>query len=935
MTTQTEQQLENTLLKQLEGLGFERVSIKDENDLEENLKIQLEKFNKTTFSEQEFERILNYLNKGNSFEKAKNLRDRFFLKRDEGSKQEDISIQFFNMIEWCKNEYQVTNQVTQIGKYTNRYDVTLLINGLPLVQVELKRRGVEMKEAFNQIKRYHKHSFAGTLFDFIQIFVISNGVNTKYFSNNPKQGYEQTFYWTDEKNKKITKLEEFAEVFLEKCAVSQMIAEYIVLAEALKIPMILRPYQYYAVRAIEKRVQESNKNGYIWHTTGSGKTLTSFKTAQVLSRKAEVKKILFVVDRKDLDIQTTKEFNSFSDGSVDGTNNTGNLVKQLKDGNRKMIVTTIQKLDIAIKREQYLKQFENLNEEKVVIIFDECHRSQFGQTHTVIKKFFRKAQLFGFTGTPIFAENNVGGVTTKDVFDKCLHKYIITNAISDNNVLGFSVEYVGRYTKKEPDVLEADFEVEQEVEGINTKEVLESSERLGKITDYILSDWKTKTKSGKFNAIFATASVDVLKKYYHLFMEKKPDNFTIATIFTYKANEEEKSDMLDEDVFADSDDAINEHSRDFLEKCIERYNSDFGTNYSTENFYAYYKDVQERVKRKEVDLVIVVNMMLTGFDSKYLNTLYVDKNLRYHGLIQAYSRTNRLFGPEKPHGNIISFRNLKKNTDRALLLFGDENAKEIVFKQPYEKQKEEFNSKLEELQNIVADVSDVDGLESEEEKAVFIKVFRDLLRIKSSLETFAEFSFADLEIDEQEFNDYLSKYLDLYEERKNSGDKDLASILDEIDFELELVGRDRVNYDYIIKLIIGLKEVSSEKVRQKKTEDILKIVDRDISLRKKKDLIEKFIQENLPQIEKSEEVEEEFEVFWNKEKRNQMLEIIEEEKIDPEKFEKIIGEYLYTDRLPRREEILGLKDKVKLTERTTVFERIKNKIVDFVERFEW
>jgi len=935
MTAQTEAQLENTLLKQLEGLGFERVSIKDEDELETNLKTQLEKFNQTTFSEKEFERILNHLNRGNSFEKAKTLRDRFVVRRDEDSELEDISIQFFNTTEWCQNQYQVTNQITQIGKYENRYDVTLLINGLPLVQVELKRRGVEMKEAFNQIKRYHKHSFAGTLFDFLQIFVISNGVNTKYFSNNSKQGYEQTFYWTDEENNKIAKLEDFAEEFLEKCQVSQMIAEYIVLAEALKIPMILRPYQYYAVRAIEKRVQESNKNGYIWHTTGSGKTLTSFKAAQVLGRDSEIKKVLFVVDRKDLDIQTTKEFNSFSDGSVDGTNRTSSLVKQLKDPNRKMIVTTIQKLDIAIKKENYLKQFSDLADEKVVIIFDECHRSQFGQTHTAIKKFFTKAQLFGFTGTPIFAENNIGGVTTKDVFDKCLHKYIITNAISDNNVLGFSVEYVGRYTKKEPDVLEADLEVEQEVEGINAREVLESGKRLKKITKYILSDWKTKTKSGKFNAIFATTSVEVLKKYYLLFQSIKPKKFTVATIFTYKANEEESTDMLDEDIFADNNDTINEHSRDFLENCIKKYNEDFGTNFSTENFYAYYKDVQEKVKTKQIDLVIVVNMMLTGFDSKYLNTLYVDKNLRYHGLIQAYSRTNRLFGPEKPHGNIVSFRNLKENTDKALLLFGDGNAKEIVFKQPYEVQRDEFNQKLVQLKMCAAEADDVSNIKGEEEQAEFVKAFRDLLRVKSSLQTFAEFTFDDLNISKQGFEDYLSKYLDLYEERKNSGDKDLASILDEIDFELELIGRDKINYDYIIKLIIGLKDISSDKVRERKTKEVLKIMDRDISLRKKKDLIEKFINENLPQIDKKDNVEDEFEVFWDKEKKNRMTEIIEEEEIDAEKFEEVITEYLYTNRLPRRDEILSLKNNVQLTERTTVFESIKGKIIDFIERFEW
>ncbi|NBP59001.1 type I restriction endonuclease subunit R, partial [bacterium] len=404
-------------------------------------------------SDTEFTRILNHLNKGDRFQKAKTLRDYFLLHRDDDTTKH---IRFFNMDQWCKNEYQVTHQVTQKGKYENRYDVTLLINGLPLVHIELKRRGIEMKEAFNQIQRYHKHSFSGTLFEYVQIFVISNGVNTKYFANNPKQSFEQTFYWTDENNKKINKLDIFADVFLEKCRISEMIAEYIVLAETLQIPMVLRPYQYYASQAIEKRVRESNKNGYIWHTTGSGKTLTSFKASQVLSRMPDVKKVLFVVDRKDLDIQTTKEFNSFSDGSVDGTDNTRNLVKQLKDDNRTLIVTTIQKLDRAISREAYLKQLDYLADEKVVIIFDECHRSQFGQTHAKIKSFFKKSQLFGFTGTPIFADNNVGGVTTTDVFGECLHKYIITNAISDNNVLGFAVEYVGKYTHRDSDTLDAD-----------------------------------------------------------------------------------------------------------------------------------------------------------------------------------------------------------------------------------------------------------------------------------------------------------------------------------------------------------------------------------------------------------------------------------------------------------------------------------------------
>lgn len=932
MNTQSEQQLEETLIAQLKGLGFESLNIVDSDALDKNLKSQMEKFNKTIFSDAEFTKILNHLNKGDRFQKAKTLRDRFALARDDES---TFYVRFFNMDMWCQNEYQVTNQVTQMGKYENRYDVTLLINGLPLVQVELKRRGVEMKEAFNQIQRYHKHSFTGTLFEYIQIFVISNGVNTKYFSNNPKQTFEQTFFWTDKDNKKITNLDEFAGVFLEKCAVSEMIAEYIVLAESFKIPMILRPYQYYAVKAIEDRVRTSEKNGYIWHTTGSGKTLTSFKASQILSQIPEVKKVLFVVDRKDLDIQTTKEFNSFSDGSVDGTDNTFSLVNQLNDTNRKLIVTTIQKLDIAIGRDHYLKQFEYLANEKVVVIFDECHRSQFGQTHARIKAFFKRAQLFGFTGTPIFAENNVGGVTTKDVFDECLHKYIITNAISDNNVLGFAVEYVGKYTQRSPDTVEKDIFADTLVNGIDTKEVLESSDRLNKITDYVLADWKRKTKQGKFNAVFAVSSVEVLKKYYTLLKEKKSADFKIATIFTYQANEDESSDMLDVDIFAGEGTTGNQHSRDFLEDCIKEYNATYSTNFSTDRFYDYYKDVQKRIKSKEIDLVLVVNMFLTGFDSPRLNTLYVDKNLRYHGLIQAYSRTNRLLNSDKPHGNIISFRNLKEATDKALALFGDEGAKEVVFKKPYEVQKKEFESKLQELKDKAPTLESIDLLQGEEEKAAFVKSFRDLLRIKSSLETFAEFDFKHLGISEQEFYDYQSKYLDIYEEKKNY-EKEAESILDQIDFEIELIVRDVINFDYIIQLIAGLKNITSDAVREKKTEEILKLFDRSVELRKKKDLIKKFIEENLPKVAEGGDVEKAFADFWTSERSEKLKAIAEAENLSVEKVEKLIGEYLYTERLPSGQEIVDmLPETPKILERQGIIDRIKGAIEDVVDMFEW
>ncbi len=934
MNHQSEQQLENTLIEQLARLGFTKIALEDSTAMLLNLKDQLERFNRTAFSEREFSRILNHLNKGDRFQKAKTLRDRFTLTRDDES---TFYVQFFNMDQWCKNEYQVAQQITQVGKYENRYDVTLLVNGLPLVQVELKRRGMELKEAFNQIQRYHKHSYTGTLFEYIQIFVISNGVNTKYFSNNPRQSFEQTFYWTDKDNKKITKLDEFAEIFLEKCSISSMIAEYIVLAETTKIPMVLRPYQYYAVKALVNRVHESDKNGYIWHTTGSGKTLTSFKTSQILSRMPEVKKVLFVVDRKDLDIQTTKEFNSFSEGAVDGTDNTSSLVKQLKDPNRKLIVTTIQKLDIAISKEAYLKQFEELAEEKVVIIFDECHRSQFGQTHARIKAFFKKAQLFGFTGTPIFAENNVDGVTTIDVFEECLHKYIITNAISDNNVLGFAVEYVGKYTQKDSDTLDADIFADALVKGINTKEVLESEDRLNKITDYVLADWKRKTKQGKFNAIFAVSSVEVLKKYYDLLKAKKTDDFSIATIFTYQTNEEESSDMLDVDIFGNENAPINKHSRDFLEECIKEYNAQFSTNFSTDRFYDYYRDLQTKIKAKQVDLVLVVNMFLTGFDSPRLNTLYVDKNLRYHGLIQAYSRTNRLLNSDKPHGNIVSFRNLKDATDKALKLFGNENAKEVVFKKPYEVQKKDFEKKLEELKTMVPTLESIDELKGEEEKADFVKAFRDLLRIKSSLETFAEFSFNDFAMSEQEFYDYQSKYLDVYEDRKNN-DTGKESILDQIDFEIELTLRDVINFDYIIQLIGDLKNLPSDAARQKKIEDILRLFDRDVQLRKKKDLIKQFIEENLPKVAESDDVEKAFSDFWASARAESLKRIAESENIPIEKFEQLIGEYLYTQKLPNGQDIMDLiPDAVvpNFRQRQGVIDRIKDAIENIVDLFEW
>ena len=541
MSKQPEQVLEEQLIDNLSKIGYNVVSINNEDQLLQNLKSQLEKHNNKQFTSKEFDRILNILSKGTVFEKARTLREKQHILSDEG---EDLYFEFINTEHWCQNQFQVTHQVTIEGKYQNRYDVTLLINGLPLVQIELKRRGLELKEAFNQINRYQRHSFgAGSaLFQYVQIFVISNGVNTKYYANNRNQSFKQTFYWTDKENNRLTNiLNGFTSDFLEPCHISKMICKYIVLNETNKCLMVLRPYQFYAVEALVEKVKNSNKNGYVWHTTGSGKTLTSFKASQILMNLPQVKKVVFVVDRKDLDYQTTREFNSFSKGSIDGTDNTKSLVDQFTD-DTKLIVTTIQKLNTAISKKKYLTKMEKLIDERIVFIFDECHRSQFGETHNRIKAFFNNIQLFGFTGTPIFAENSVknelGRRTTKELFDECLHKYVITDAIKDENVLKFSVEYVGRYKQKETAT-----EVDIEVEDIDTKELMESDARLDKIADYIIANHKRKTHNKEFTAMFCVSSVDVLIKYYELFKKKKSEglhNLNIATIFSYGANEDDK-----------------------------------------------------------------------------------------------------------------------------------------------------------------------------------------------------------------------------------------------------------------------------------------------------------------------------------------------------------------------------------------------------------
>ena len=939
MTTQPEYILEENLVEQLQDLGYTKVNIKDEAELVANLKSQLEKHNRTTYSDAEFKQILNQLSKGNIYEKAKTLRDRITYTTDNG---ETGYVELINQVHWCKNQYQVTHQITMEGSYKNRYDVTLLINGLPLVQIELKKRGLEMKEAFNQINRYERHSFGSGsgLYQFVQLFVISNGVNTKYFANNPvkARSFKQTFFWADRENNIITQLSEFAKAFLEPCHLSKMITKYIVLNTANTL-MVLRPYQYYATEAIVERVKNSNKFGYIWHTTGSGKTLTSFKAAQILTNLDDVPKVVFVVDRKDLDYQTIKEFNSFSEGSIDATNNTGTLVKQLSD-DTKLIVTTIQKLNTAISKPKHMAKVDKLKNERIVFIFDECHRSQFGDTHNAIKNYFGNAQMFGFTGTPIFADNSVknklGRRTTKDLFEECLHKYVITDAIRDRNVLKFSIEYMNTVKLREE-------VVDIKVEDINTAEVLEAQERLENNVDFIINNHNRKTHNKRYTAIFCVQNVKTLIKYYELFQAKKEageHDLKIATIFSYQANQ------LDEDAQGfipdeDYDDFAAEppskydtkHTRDKLEEFIGDYNRMFKTNYSTNEFYSYYKDIGKRVKNRQVDVLLVVNMFLTGFDSKLLNTIYVDKNLKYHGLIQAYSRTNRILDEVKSQGNVVAFRNLKEPTDEAITLFSNKEAIEEIIVQPYEDYIEKFDEAVDRVMAIAPTFDSVNDLVSEDEELEFVKAFRELMRVKNVLGTFTEFSFEDLGMDEQTFENYKSKYLDLYDTIKSETQKEKASILNNIDFELELIRRDEINVTYILTLLAKLHD-SEPKEQEEQRKAISDILASESQLRSKKELIEKFIAENLPLITDSELVANEFESFWTIEKKKAVLKLAKEENLDYQKLVDLVSNYLFTEKEPLRDEIIAvMNERPSLRDRATSSERILGKIKGFVETF--
>ncbi|MGF1889897.1 type I restriction endonuclease subunit R [Vibrio campbellii] len=958
MAYQSEQQLEDYLIAQLGTQGFEVIALKDNAALEANLKAQLEKVNECTLSDTEFRQVLGKLEKGNIFTKAKTLRDQLDVTLDNGDSRH-LTLLFD---EASKNKFQVAQQITVKGIYTNRYDVTVLVNGLPLVQIELKRRGIELKEAFNQVKRYQKHSYHANhgLFNYIQLFVISNGVNTQYFSNNSEMSAKQTFDWTDFDNKKISQLSSFASAFLTTSHLTTMLTKYIVLNETGKFLMVLRPYQFYAVEEIIKQVKTTDLNGYIWHTTGSGKTLTSFKAAQIMTSLSEVDKVVFVVDRKDLDYQTALEFNAFAKGCVDSTDNTNMLFHQLIDKpikgkkvnenrNSKLVVTTLQKLNNVVTKKRYLNEMGALKDKRIVFIFDECHRSQFGDTHQNITQFFQGAQLFGFTGTPIFAENAVAKKsikkTTKDLFGECLHPYVIVDAIRDNNVLKFAIEYVGRYQYKDGSNNNLDIEVED----IDTKELLSSPARLDKITDYIIAHHRRKTHSRDYNAMFCVSGVPELIQYYELLAKKKAEgkhNLKVATIFSYEANEEEEYELGNGDAveiqevaakYLNDGDAVKLHSRDKLESFIGDYNKMFGTNYTTkdsESFYNYYKNISKRVKAKEIDILLVVNMFLTGFDAPRLNTLYVDKSLKHHGLIQAFSRTNRLLDETKSHGNVVCFRNLKTAADDAFKMFSNKQPTEVIEMPSYDDLMADFDKAYAALISITPTVDSVDSLPDEEAQAWFVRQFRELMRLKNMLGNFADFDMDATEMSEQEFQDFTSKYADLNRQLRENSTKEKVSILDDVDFELELMHRDEVNVSYILHLLRELHEEESTEEKARKRQVIANLIGSDPTLLSKKALIEKFMNDHLEGIPAHADVEEEFEFFWEKEKRKALESMANEENLDTEKLEILVNRYELSEEMPLRDDFAGtLQTKPTILQRKKIVGRLAEKFKGFVDTF--
>ncbi|ELY0804427.1 type I restriction endonuclease subunit R [Campylobacter upsaliensis] len=885
---QSEAQLEKELIATLQAQGYEYAKITDEKSLESNLRTKLEELNSTTLSDTEWRRFFaQVLSRANAsiVEKSVLIQEDYIqpLERDNGS---IINFKLIDKADIHKNSLQVINQYeATTPTRSHRYDVTILVNGLPLVHIELKRRGVSLKEAFNQINRYGRESFfsGSGLFEFVQIFVISNGTQSKYYSNTTRDfhiktqngikttktsnSFEFTSYFSDEKNTIINDLIDFAKTFFARHTLLNILCHYCVLDVDRKL-LVLRPYQIAACEKILQQIaisyhnkfyeksSEQKSGGYIWHTTGSGKTLTSFKTAQLVSKIQEIAKVLFVVDRKDLDYQTMREYDRFQKGAATGSKSTKELQSRLNstDKNHKIIITTIQKLSRFIAQAE---KDHTIFSEHIVMIFDECHRSQFGQMQKDISKAFKKLYLFGFTGTPIFAANALGFETTQRVFGACLHRYTIIHAIRDHNVLPFRVSYHTTAKLKSQPIQD------EQVPAIDTEEILLAKERISHITRYILEHFTTQTKrsstytiNGKhtkgFNAIFATQSIPMAMKYYTEFQAQQaslPESqrLKVGIIYSYAPNDEQEEESSEDTT------ALPKSQRDFLDAAINDYNAIFACRFdsSADNFQNYYKDFSLKLKNRELDLAIVVNMFLTGFDATTLNTLYVDKSLRYHGLLQAYSRTNRILNSIKSFGNIIAFRDLQRNTDDALALFSDENAKGIVFLRSLEEylhgytdEKGDKHKGYHELLHTLHTRFPLDNfLEStlkQSDKKDFLALFGEILKLRNILEVFDEFSDPLSERDRQ---DYQSYYIDTYESLRAKDQAEKHSVLDEVEFEVELLKQVEVSIEYILELIATYHRHKDKGSYER----ILKLLDSSLSLRSKKELLLRFIQSLNPQ----------------------------------------------------------------------------------------
>ena len=920
MSYQSEAQLEEQLISQLENQEYERIKIDNDDDLIANFKKQFEIFNsskiETSLSDKEWERIFNHMLGRSVYDSGMVLRDKFVLERDDGSK---VYLSFLDE-DHTKNHYQVTHQVTQIGKYTNRYDVTLLVNGLPLIHIELKRRGMDLREAINQIMRYKKHSLTG-LYRYVQIFVVSNGVDTKYFSNTDKElMYSLTFYWTDEQNMRINNLRDFAVTFLARDHIIRMMTQYTIMNSVDKVMMVMRPYQVYAVQALVRQARLTDRNAYIWHTTGAGKTLTAFKTAQILSSDHNIKKVVFLVDRRDLDSQTFEEFNKFEEGSVDVTDNTAVLVKQMKDKNCSLIITTIQKMSNAVNNSQYSKVMDQYKNEKVIFIVDECHRSQFGDMHKKIVRHFNKAQFFGFTGTPRFEVNGkVEGKitqTTKMLFGECLHTYLIKNAIYDNNVLGFHVEYINTI-KGAFD--EAD---ESRVQDIDTAELYESDQRMNMVANHIILNHKAKTRNKQYTAIFAVSSIPMLIKYYDIFKNTDHD-LNVGAIFSYGANEDGEGKK--------------EHSRDSLERIIGDYNEMFNTNWSTDTFHAYHRDISDRVKGKKakpLDILLVVNMFLTGFDSKPLSVLYVDKELKYHDLLQAYSRTNRVEKETKPYGIIVCYRNLKKATDDALTLFSMEDNTDGILIPEFDYFIEKYNEAVARLKMIAPTPDSVDMIMDENIQKEFVELFKELTKLLQSLQTFVEYPFSrdKLDMTDQEFLDYRSKYFDLYHRHKMQKEK--ASVLDDVDFCIELMESNRINVAYIMNLIRNI-DFSDRKTKMKDIDNIRTELDRadNEELHKKVDLIRAFLDHLESGFTGDVDIDMEYSEFENVARSREIREFAKEEDFNEQTLNNFIAEYEFSGILNEGRIRDSIEKPMPLLKKKSLTKRIAAFIVHLADKY--